>query len=181
MKDDGLEFHADTVQAERMKDDDEYQGLRLKLHSNLASARISIQIDIGFGDAVTPEADEITCPTLLDLPAPTLKAYPRETVVAEKYQAMVVLGIANSRMKDFTTSGRSRGSSSSAARCSARQSERHLRDERPPYRNNRRWLSLLSSPRTARSSPNGERSSARAGSQPRDWNFLKSLRSCAAS
>jgi hypothetical protein len=73
----------------------------LKLQANLASARISIQIDVGFGDAITPAPEEITYPTLLDLPAPTLKAYPRETVVAEKFQAMVMLGIANSRMKDF--------------------------------------------------------------------------------
>jgi hypothetical protein len=73
----------------------------LKLHAYLASARIPIQIDIGFGDAVTPEPDEITYPTLLDFPAPTVKAYTRETVVAEKFQAMVMLGIANRRMKDF--------------------------------------------------------------------------------
>lgn len=67
----------------------------------MAAARIPIQIDIGFGDAVTPRPDAITYPTLLDFPAPTLQAYPRETVVAEKFQAMVMLGIANSRMKDF--------------------------------------------------------------------------------
>ena len=84
-----------------MKEDEEYQGLRLKLTAMLASARIPIQIDIGFGDAIHPGPDEITYPTLLDMPAPTLKAYPRETVVAEKFQAMVMLGIANSRMKDF--------------------------------------------------------------------------------
>src|SRR5690606_9574536 len=76
-------------------------GLRLKLTAMLASARIPIQIDIGFGDAIHPGPDEITCPTLLDLPAPTLKAYPRETVVAEKFQALVMLGMANSRMMDF--------------------------------------------------------------------------------
>jgi predicted nucleotidyltransferase component of viral defense system len=99
--DDGLKFRADMVRAERMKEDEEYQGLRLKLQAYLATARIPIQIDIGFGDAVTPGADEITYPTLLDFPAPMLKAYPRETVVAEKFQAMVMLGIANSRMKDF--------------------------------------------------------------------------------
>lgn len=101
VEDDGLEFHADSVNAERMKENEEYQGLRLKFHATLASARIPIQIDIGFGDAITPSPDEVTYPTLLDLPAPILKAYPRETVVAEKFQAMVMLGIANSRMKDF--------------------------------------------------------------------------------
>lgn len=101
VEDDGLHFQAESVQAEQLKEDEEYQGLRLKLTALLVSARIPIQIDIGFGDAIHPGPATITYPTLLDLPAPTLKAYPRETVVAEKFQAMVVLGIANSRMKDF--------------------------------------------------------------------------------
>lgn len=101
VEDDGLAFHADSVQATQMKEDEEYQDLRIKLRATLASARVPIQIDIGFGDAINPEPTEITYPTLLDLPAPMLKAYPRETVVAEKFQAMVMLGIANSRMKDF--------------------------------------------------------------------------------
>mgnify|MGYP002623596869 FL=1 len=99
--DDGLTFHADTVQAEAMKEDEEYSGVRVKLQAKLAAARISIQIDVGFGDAVVPEPDDISYPTLLDFPAPQLKAYNRDTVVAEKFQAMVMLGIANSRMKDF--------------------------------------------------------------------------------
>lgn len=99
--DDGVTFRAETVRAEQIKEDDEYQGLRLRLEARLGNARIPLQIDIGFGDAVTPGPDEITYPTLLDFPAPTVQAYPRETVVAEKFQAMVMLGIANSRMKDF--------------------------------------------------------------------------------
>jgi predicted nucleotidyltransferase component of viral defense system len=99
--DDGLEFRGETIRAEQMKEDEEYQGLRLKLEARLAAARIPIQIDIGFGDAVTPDPVEIIYPTLLEFPAPTLQAYPRETVVAEKFQAAVMLGIANSRMKDF--------------------------------------------------------------------------------
>ena len=101
VEDDGLNFRAESVHAVRMKEDEEYEGLRLKLQAYLDAARISVQIDVGFGDAVTPGPDEITYPTLLDFPAPTLKAYPRVTVVAEKFQAMVMLGIANSRMKDF--------------------------------------------------------------------------------
>ncbi len=56
---------------------------------------------MGFGDVVTPRAKKIRYPTILDFPAPSIRAYPRETVVAEKFRAMVVLGIANSRMKDF--------------------------------------------------------------------------------
>ncbi len=101
VEDDGLVFLADTVQAAVMKEDEQYEGLRLKFEARLASARIPIQIDIGFGDAITPAANEILYPAILDFPAPTLMAYPLETVVAEKFQAMVMLGIANSRMKDF--------------------------------------------------------------------------------
>ncbi len=101
VEDDGLAFRAETVRAEQIKEDDEYQGLRLRLEARLGNARIPVQIDIGFGDAVTPAPEEITFPAILDFPAPTIRAYPRETVVAEKFQAMVMLGIANSRMKDF--------------------------------------------------------------------------------
>lgn len=94
-------FRTETIHAEQIKEDEEYQGLRIRLEARLGNARIPIQIDIGFGDAVTPGPEEITYPTLLDFPAPVVQAYPRETVVAEKFQAMVRLGIANSRMKDF--------------------------------------------------------------------------------
>lgn len=62
---------------------------------------LSIQIDVGFGDAVTPAAREIDYPSLLDMPTPRLLAYPPQTVVAEKFQALVALGMLNSRMKDF--------------------------------------------------------------------------------
>lgn len=76
-------------------------GMRATLLGELAGARIPIQADIGFGDAVTPEPERVEYPTLLGSPAPLLRVYPRETVVAEKYQALVHLGMANSRMKDF--------------------------------------------------------------------------------
>ncbi|MCG7871057.1 MAG: nucleotidyl transferase AbiEii/AbiGii toxin family protein [Candidatus Thiodiazotropha lotti] len=101
VEDDGLTLMVDSVQVEAIRDVTEYGGVRVKLVADLAGARIPIQIDIGFGDAVTPAANEIEYPTLLDNPAPQVKAYPRETVVAEKYQALVHLGVANSRMKDF--------------------------------------------------------------------------------
>jgi predicted nucleotidyltransferase component of viral defense system len=101
VEDDGLLFRARSVQGERIKEDQEYEGLRLRISCSLENARIPIQIDIGFGDVVMPEAAEITYPVLLDFPAPVLPAYSRESVVAEKFHAMVVLGIANSRMKDF--------------------------------------------------------------------------------
>ncbi len=99
--DDGLTFLTDAIQAEQIKEDDEYQGIRLRIEACLGSARIPLQIDIGFGDAITPGPQAVTYPTLLDFPAPQLNAYPRETVVAEKFQAMVQLGMGNSRMKDF--------------------------------------------------------------------------------
>ena len=99
--DDGLTFPTDAVAAEQIKEDDVYQGIRLRIDARLGNARIPLQIDIGFGDAITPGPQAVTYPTLLDFPAPQLNAYPRETVVAEKFQAMVQLGMANSRMKDF--------------------------------------------------------------------------------
>ena len=101
VEEDGLVFSAESVRGETIKEDQEYEGLRLTLDCRLENARIPIQIDIGFGDVVTPAASEVTYPVLLDFPAPVLPAYSRESVVAEKFQAMVMLGIANSRMKDF--------------------------------------------------------------------------------
>jgi hypothetical protein len=101
VEDDGLRFDAESVRAERITEDADYQGIRVNFIGYLENARIPIQIDIGFGDIVTPPPQEAVFPTLLDLPAPKLLTYPRESVVAEKFQAMVSLGIANSRMKDF--------------------------------------------------------------------------------
>ena len=73
----------------------------MKLEARLARARIDLQVDVGFGDAITPEAETVEYPTLLGMEPPRLRAYPRETVVAEKLEALVKLGMANSRMKDF--------------------------------------------------------------------------------
>lgn len=98
---DGLEFDANSVKVAPIREEQEYQGHRVTLTTFLGKARIPIQVDVGFGDVVTPKARIISYPTLLDFPAPRIRACPRETVVAEKLQAMVVLGIANSRMKDF--------------------------------------------------------------------------------
>jgi predicted nucleotidyltransferase component of viral defense system len=98
---DGLRFDADSVTTEPIREDQEYEGIRIRLRALLGQARLDLQVDIGFGDAVTPFPDLVDFPSLLDFPAPRIRAYPRETVIAEKYQAMVQLGIANSRMKDF--------------------------------------------------------------------------------
>ena len=98
---DGLIFDVKRVEVAVIREEQEYQGQRVKLAAFLGKARIPIQVDVGFGDVITPRARKISYPVLLDYPVPNIRIYPRETVVAEKFQAMVVLGIANSRMKDF--------------------------------------------------------------------------------
>lgn len=99
--DDGLRFLADTVQAKPIRKDAGSSGVRVTLEAELARARIPVQCDMGFGDAVTPSPRVEAFPTLLDLPAPRLRVYPRETVLAEKLEAMVKLAEFNSRMKDY--------------------------------------------------------------------------------
>lgn len=101
VEDDGLRFDADTVTAERITEDADYEGVRVKFVGYLEQARIPIQIDLGFGDVITPGTVETEIPSLLDLPKAKLQTYPRESVVAEKFEAIVTLGMANSRMKDF--------------------------------------------------------------------------------
>jgi len=99
--DDGITFQTDNLRIERIREELEYGGLRLRTVANLSRARIKVMVDVGFGDAVEPGLEEISFPVLLDSAAPRLRAYPRETVIAEKFQAIVHLGRANSRMKDF--------------------------------------------------------------------------------
>jgi hypothetical protein len=99
--DDGLALDPARIEGERIKEDAEYQGVRIKIPASLDGARLLLQIDVGFGDAVEPPPRELTLPVLLPAAAPQLWAYSPEAVVAEKLHAMVVLGIANSRMKDF--------------------------------------------------------------------------------
>ena len=99
--DDGVTFDTGQLRVERIREELPYGGLRLRTTATLAGARLVVVIDIGFGDAIEPGLEEIDLPVLLDLPAPHLRAYSRETVIAEKFQAMVALGLANSRMKDF--------------------------------------------------------------------------------
>jgi predicted nucleotidyltransferase component of viral defense system len=100
-KEDGLVFDSTSVEGTKIKEDDEYDGVRVKLLAELAGARIPMQIDIGFGDAVYPEPELASFPVLLPMEAPLIRAYPRESAIAEKFHAMVVLDIRNSRMKDF--------------------------------------------------------------------------------
>lgn len=99
--DDGVTFDANGLRVERIREDQLYGGVRLKTTASVGGAKIPVSIDVGFGDALEPGAETLDYPTLLDLPAPRLRAYARETVIAEKFQAMVALGRANTRMKDF--------------------------------------------------------------------------------
>ena len=99
--DDGVSFDLKGLRIEAIREEVEYGGSRLRTTAALAGARIPITVDIGFGDAVEPGIEDIDLPVLLDMPSPHLRAYPPETVIAEKFHAMVALGRANSRMKDY--------------------------------------------------------------------------------
>jgi predicted nucleotidyltransferase component of viral defense system len=99
--DDGVTFDSGTLAAEAIRDDAEYNGLRTRFQATLDNARIPMQIDIGFGNAIEPAATEADYPTLLDSAAPRIRAYPHEAVIAEKLHAMVVFGERNTRYKDF--------------------------------------------------------------------------------
>lgn len=101
VEDDGLVFDPDSVVAAEIREEQAYGGIRVKLLAMLGSARIPMQIDVGFGDAVTPAPTKHAFPTLLDMDAPVLRMYPPHTVVAEKLEAAVVRGMINSRMKDY--------------------------------------------------------------------------------
>ncbi|MEE9910366.1 MAG: nucleotidyl transferase AbiEii/AbiGii toxin family protein [Deltaproteobacteria bacterium] len=98
---DGLVFDAETVRGQRIKEDADYEGVHVKLTGFLGRARIPMQIDIAFNDVVYPRAEMLNFPVILDLPHPRLKGYPPESILSEKFEAMVKLGLLNSRMKDF--------------------------------------------------------------------------------
>jgi predicted nucleotidyltransferase component of viral defense system len=101
--DDGLVFDVSTLTVHPIREDNRYGGLRAVMQARLTEARIHVQIDVGFGDAITPCALDLDFPTLLrDMASPHVLAYPTETIIAEKVEAMVDLGISNSRMKDFS-------------------------------------------------------------------------------
>ena len=98
---DGVVFDTGAARVSRIREENEYGGLRMRATADIAGARIAVNVDVGFGDATEPPAEWLDYPVLLDMPAPRLRGYARETVVAEKFQAMVDLGMANSRMKDY--------------------------------------------------------------------------------
>jgi len=98
---DGLVFDPQSVKVGRIKEDQFYEGIRVNLVALLGRTRIPLQVDIGFGDAVTPEARRVDFPSLLGGDPVSLLAYPVETVLAEKFLAIATLGMLNSRMKDY--------------------------------------------------------------------------------
>jgi len=99
--DDGIVFDSSSFAGEVIREDADYAGVRTTFVGRVDSARVHMQIDIGFGDVMTPGPETLTYPTILDFPAPTLSGYSRETVVAEKLQALVQLRMLNTRMKDY--------------------------------------------------------------------------------
>lgn len=98
---DGLNFDSQTVKGMKTKEDADYEGVRVKFTGFLDRARIPMQIDVGFGDIVYPKTKVIDYPVILDFPKPHLNGYPQESVISEKFEAMIKLGLLNSRMKDF--------------------------------------------------------------------------------
>ena len=98
---DGLAFHSGSIRTERVTEDADYGGIRVRFSGTLDTARVHMQIDIGFGDVVYPGPEESELPVMLNFPAPRLLCYSRESSIAEKFEAMVKLGMLNSRMKDF--------------------------------------------------------------------------------
>ena len=98
---DGLVFESDSVGGERILEDADYGGVRIRFRGTRGTARVAMQLDIGFGDVVVPKPEMTDYPTILSLPIPRLRGYSRESAVAEKFEAMVKLGALNSRVKDF--------------------------------------------------------------------------------
>ncbi len=98
---DGMVFDPDSLHAEPITKGAAYEGIRIRFRGSLDTARVVMQMDVGFGDIVYPAPEEASLPTILDFPAPKLYCYTRESAIAEKFEAMVKLGFLNSRMKDF--------------------------------------------------------------------------------
>jgi predicted nucleotidyltransferase component of viral defense system len=98
---DGLAFNPDSIQVERITEGADYEGVRIRFLGSLGSAKINMRIDVGFGDVVYPEPQELDLPAMLNFPAARLLCYSRESAISEKLEAIVKLGSMNSRMKDF--------------------------------------------------------------------------------
>jgi Nucleotidyl transferase AbiEii toxin, Type IV TA system len=162
VEDDGLMFLSDTIRVERIRDDEAYEGVRVRLEARLGNVRVPLQIDVGLGDAIVPASEELEYPTLLKFPAPKLHAYSKESVVAEKFEAMVKLGMANSRMKDFYDW---RKGSNSRVPLSQRPSRQHSKRGVRPCRGRLRWRCRPISMNFQQSRRSGERFCERVGSR----------------
>ena len=98
---DGLDFDRDSIRGQRIAEETEYEGVRVRFHGKLGTASVTMQLDVGFGDAVVPAPVTMDYPTILDLPVPRIRGYTRESLIAEKFHTMVRRGLLNSRMRDF--------------------------------------------------------------------------------
>jgi predicted nucleotidyltransferase component of viral defense system len=101
VEDDGIAFERDSVRGAEIRAEARYSGVRIEMLARLDSARLPLQIDVGFGDDFLGKTDEVALPSLLGMPAPQIKTYRRETVLAEKLEAIAQLGLLNSRLKDY--------------------------------------------------------------------------------
>lgn len=98
---DGMAYDPDAITAEEIREGQAYPGVRVRIPATLGNARVVVQVDVGFGDAVTPEAQEQEFPTLLGHDSPRMRTYPQETSIAEKLEVIASIGLVNSRMKDY--------------------------------------------------------------------------------
>ena len=98
---DAIMYDTESITSERIKEDADYEGIRIKLTAYLGNARKVLQFDIGFGDVIVPKPQKIKYPSLLEMESPTIQAYSKESVISEKFEAMLYRAEANSRMKDF--------------------------------------------------------------------------------
>ena len=160
--DDAVDFDIGGLVVDRVRDESGYSGLRLKTYATVDGARVRVVIDIGYGDATEPGLNDIELPVLLNQPAPNLRAYPYETVIAEKFQAMVALGLANTRLKDFYDIWILAQTTASKTTGSPRPLPRRLRGERPKSQPNGPTGLHQPSPATRRKRSNGLRSSRRS-------------------
>ncbi|WP_346206664.1 nucleotidyl transferase AbiEii/AbiGii toxin family protein [Caldifermentibacillus hisashii] len=101
VEEDGVEFDVNGITAERIKEDADYEGVRIKIPASLGRMKKQLQLDIGFGDVIIPKPRDIQYPTLLNMKPPEIRVYSTDSVIAEKFEAMISLSVANSRMKDF--------------------------------------------------------------------------------
>jgi hypothetical protein len=146
---DGIEFQPETIEVEPIRVEDVYGGMRARMLSLLGNARLCLQIDVGVGDAVSPQPEWLDYPSLLDLPAPHVLAYRPETAISEKLHAMVTLGETNSRMRDFFETIASPGDSTSQGKCWHAPFGRRSRGEAP------RFLQCFPLPSPPNSGPHG--------------------------